>query len=205
MLAFRSREAWAGSKRGPVNDRGPVIFLARSARSVRQRAYATCTAKPNAGTPNAVAHTRCAGAAPLAPPSAKSLVVPTVSLPAQSAAQAEHPVIAIEQHVGSAKPTTSARQRWFKRWWLSDIRRRLGLPGYISEENPRELCSDSENRIQATLAGGIGGLHKAGGWGREGDVHHHPVVAMGPDRHHPLSLALSSWFRQIGDGAMGPI
>jgi hypothetical protein len=57
----------------------------------------------------------------------------------------------------------------------------------------------------STLAGGIGGLHKAGGWGREGDVHHHPVIAMAPDRHHPLKLALSCWFRQIGDVAMGPI
>jgi hypothetical protein len=36
-------------------------------------------------------------------------------------------------------------------------------------------------------------------------VHHHPVIAMVPDRHHPLSLALSCWFRQIGDVAMGPI
>jgi hypothetical protein len=34
------------------------------------------------------------------------------------------------------------------------------------------------------------------GWGREGDVHHRPVVAMEPDRHHPLRLALSCWFRQ---------
>jgi hypothetical protein len=59
--------------------------------------------------------------------------------------------------------------------------------------------------IQATLAGGIGGLHKAEGWGREGDAHHHSDVAMEPDRHHPLSLALSCRFRQIGDVAEGPI
>jgi hypothetical protein len=43
-----------------VNDRGPVIFLARSARSVRQRAYATCPTKQNASAPNTVADTRCA-------------------------------------------------------------------------------------------------------------------------------------------------
>jgi hypothetical protein len=53
------------------------------------------------------------------------------------------------------------------------------------------------------MAGGIGGFHKAGGWGREGDAHHHPVIAMEPD-HHPLKLALSCWFRQNGE-AMGPI
>ena len=75
----------------------------------------------------------CDGAAPLASPSAKSLVIPTVSLPVQSAAQGEHPVIGIVQHAGSAKPRTPARRRWFKRWRLSDVRRRLGLPGYISE------------------------------------------------------------------------
>jgi hypothetical protein len=60
---------------------------------------------------------------------------PTVSLPVQSAAQGEHPAIGIVQHAGSAKPGTPARRRSFKRWRFSDIRRRLGLPGY-SEERP---------------------------------------------------------------------
>lgn len=143
----------------------------------------------------------CDGAAPLASPSAKSLIIPTLSLPVQSAAQGGHPVIGIVQHAGSAKP----KDAWFKRRRLSDIRRRLGLPGHISRENHRELCFDSKNWIQGTLAGDIGGLHKAGGWGREGDVDHHPVIAMEPDRHHLLSLALSCWFRQIGEVAMGPI
>jgi hypothetical protein len=76
----------------------------------------------------------CDGAAALASRSAKSLVIPTVSLLVQSAAQGKHPVIGIAQHAGSAKPRTPARRRWFKRWRLSDIRRRLGLPGHISEE-----------------------------------------------------------------------
>jgi hypothetical protein len=39
---------------------GPVIFSARSARSVRQRAYATCPTKQNASAPNTVADTRYA-------------------------------------------------------------------------------------------------------------------------------------------------
>jgi len=51
------------------------------------------------------------------------------------------------------------------------------------------------SEIQAALAGGIGGCKKRG-WGREGDLRPHAVVAMGPDRHHPLKLPLSCWFRQ---------
>ena len=42
----------------------------------------------------------CDAAAALASPSAKSLVIPTVSLPVQSAAQGEHPVIGVAQHFG---------------------------------------------------------------------------------------------------------
>jgi hypothetical protein len=40
------------------------------------------------------------------------------------------------------------------------------------------------------MAGGIEGCKKRG-WRREGDVRPHPVVAMGPDWHHPLKLELS--------------
>jgi hypothetical protein len=41
------------------------------------------------------------------------------------------------------------------------------------------------------MAGGIGGLQEAAGWGSEADVRPHPVVAIAPERHHPLKLALS--------------
>ena len=44
--------------------------------------------------------TMCDVAAGLASPSAKSLVIPTVSLAVQSAAQGEHPVVGVVQHVG---------------------------------------------------------------------------------------------------------
>jgi hypothetical protein len=43
----------------------------------------------------------CDAAAVPASPSAKSLVIPTVSLPVQSAAQGEEPLVRIAQHVGS--------------------------------------------------------------------------------------------------------
>ena len=43
----------------------------------------------------------CDAAAALASPSAKSLAIPTVSLPVQSAAQGEHPLIGVVQHPGS--------------------------------------------------------------------------------------------------------
>jgi len=42
----------------------------------------------------------CDTTATLPPPSAKSLVIPTVSLPVQSAARGEHPVIGVVQHFG---------------------------------------------------------------------------------------------------------
>ena len=48
----------------------------------------------------------CDAATGLASPSAKSLIILTVRLPVQSAAQGEHPVIGIVQHAGSAKPST---------------------------------------------------------------------------------------------------
>jgi hypothetical protein len=43
----------------------------------------------------------CDAAAAVTSPSAKSFVIPTVSLPVQSAAQGEHPLVGIVQHVGS--------------------------------------------------------------------------------------------------------
>jgi hypothetical protein len=63
----------------------------------------------------------------------------------------------------------------------------------------------AESWIQATMAGGIGGFHKAQAGVLEGDAHHHPVVAMEPDRHHPLKLALSRGFRQSATSLWGPI
>jgi hypothetical protein len=82
----------------------------------------------------------CNAAAALAFPSAKSLVIPTVSLPVRSAAQGERRVIgiAVVQHAGSAKPRAHARRRWFKRWRLSDIRRRLRLPVYTNERRTHD-------------------------------------------------------------------
>ena len=44
----------------------------------------------------------CDAAATLAPPSAKSLVIPAVSLPVQSAARGEHPVIGVVRPFGSS-------------------------------------------------------------------------------------------------------
>jgi hypothetical protein len=59
-----------------------------------------CSTATTPGVPQA-----CDAVATLAFPSAKSLVIPTVGLPVQSAAQGEHPVIGSSvQHAGSAKP-----------------------------------------------------------------------------------------------------
>ena len=54
----------------------------------------------------------------------------------------------------------------------------------------------SESEIQATLVDGIGGASQSGAWRRDGDAHHHSVVAMEPDRHYQPKLALSCWSRQ---------
>jgi hypothetical protein len=61
------------------------------------------------------------------------------------------PPVGIVQHGGSAKPRTHPRRRRFKRRGPQTCAEDLGC-----------LCSDSESWIQATLAGDIGGLHKAG-------------------------------------------
>jgi hypothetical protein len=42
------------------------------------------------------------------------------------------PPVGVVLHAGSAKPRTQARRHRFKRWRLSDIRRRPRLPGHIS-------------------------------------------------------------------------
>jgi hypothetical protein len=42
----------------------------------------------------------CDAMAPVTSPSAKSLVIPTVNLPVQSAAWGEHPLIGVVQHFG---------------------------------------------------------------------------------------------------------
>jgi len=126
--------AWGRSKREIGEPWRTRNIFGESARSVRQRAYATCPTKQNASAPNTVADTRCAtgarrrGATRF--PSAKSLVIPTAGLCIRCTGRI--PVIGIVQHAGSAKPNTSARRRWLKRWRLSDIRRRIGLPGYVS-------------------------------------------------------------------------
>jgi len=116
----------------------PVIFSASSARSVRQRAYATCQTKQNASAPNTEADTLMCHRFATArrhslPPSVKSLVIPTLSLPVQSGAQGEPPRSgSCSRRIGEAKDA------WFKRWRLSDIRRRLGLPGHVNEERTHD-------------------------------------------------------------------
>jgi len=132
---------------------------------------------------------------PLASPSAKSLVILTVSLPVQSAAQGEQPFGSV-QHVGSAKPRTQARRCWFERWRLSDIRRRLRLPVHINggRTHGSHAVSLRVRSKRPWSAASVGFTKRA--WGREGDAHPHPVVAMEPEWHHPLRLARSCWLRQ---------
>jgi len=84
----------------------------------------------------------CDGVVALTSPSAKSLVIPTVSWPMQSAAQGEHPVIGIV-HAGSAKPRTLwggavqalAALRYSPKTWVAWL--------HQWRANLRELCSDS--------------------------------------------------------------
>jgi hypothetical protein len=102
------------------------------------------------------------------------------------------PPAGIAQQVGSAKPRTHARRRWFNRWRLSDIRRMLRLPAHIN--GGRTHGSYALSLRSKRPADGNRGLQEAGaGVMRVTCV---PVVAMGPDQHHPLKLAFSCWFRQ---------
>jgi hypothetical protein len=76
----------------------------------------------------------CDGAAPLASPSAKSLIIPTVSPPVQSAAQGEHPrpgscsrrICEAKDACEAALVQALAALRHSPKTW--------GLPGYISGE-----------------------------------------------------------------------
>ena len=158
---FGARAHGVGQK-GPCQRWGLVIFSARSARSVRQRAYATCPTKQNASAPNTVADTRCATGVRRRGATRFPVGIPTVSLPVQSAAPGEHPVIGIVQHAGSVKPRTRARRHRFKRWPLTRSPKTCAVWLHQWRAKPRELCSDPENWIQATLAGDIGGFTKRG-------------------------------------------
>ena len=64
-------------------------------------------------------------------------------------------------------------------------------------ENSRERCAASESWIQMTLAGGIEWVSARNGASVVTVTRIITrFVAMEPDRHHPLRLALSYWFRQ---------
>jgi hypothetical protein len=130
------------------------------------------------------------------PPRRRNLIViPTLSLPVQSAAQGERPVIGSVEHAGSAKPR---------------IGRNAGSSvggSRTSAEGLRCLATSAKGELdscaQIPRIGSEGpwpaasvDFTKREGRGREGDVHDHPVIAMEPERHHPLSLALSCWLRQ---------
>jgi hypothetical protein len=64
------------------------------------------------------------------------------------------------------KPRPPARRRWFKRWQLSDIRRRV-KPACSRQwmKNSQDLCPEAESWIQATMVGGIRGSTRSGGTG----------------------------------------
>jgi hypothetical protein len=64
-------------------------------------AHPAPTVVPSSQREQPMCHRRATPWPPSLPPSAKSLVIPTVSLPVQSAAQGEHPLTGIVQHFGS--------------------------------------------------------------------------------------------------------
>jgi hypothetical protein len=102
----------------------------------------------------------CDAAATPTSPSAKSLVIPTVSLPVQSAAQGEYPFESAQQPDrrnqgrirGGLSPSVGG-----SRTSAED----LGSLFTPMNGELTMLCPDSESWIRATVAGGIGGLHKA--------------------------------------------
>jgi hypothetical protein len=132
---------------------------------VRQQAYATCPTKQNASAPNTVAHTRCAtgvrrrGATrfPVSEISRHSNGEPACASRCTGRTPCDRDRAA--RRIGEAKDVCEAAlvqalaalRHSPKTWaaWLHQWR-----------ENPRELCSDSENWIQATLAGASVGFTK---------------------------------------------
>jgi hypothetical protein len=98
------------------------------------------------------------------------------------------------RRIGEAKDASEAAQ--VQASGPSDMCRRLRLPVHINGENSWELCSEFRELDPSDPGRRYRWASQGGGWGREGDVYHHPVVAMEPDRQHPLKLAVSCWFRQ---------
>jgi hypothetical protein len=72
------------------------------------------------------------------------------------------PPVGIVQHGGSAKPRTHPRRRRFKRRGPQTCAEDLGCLFTSMERTHGSYALNSESWIQATLAGDIGGLHKAG-------------------------------------------
>jgi hypothetical protein len=224
MLAPRSRGAWGRSKRGLVNDRGPVIFSARSARCVSQRAYATCPTKRMPArrtvwrTPDVPQV--CDGAAPLAShqrnlSSFQLWVCPRNPLHKANTLRSE----------SCSRRIREAKDAWFKRWRLSDIRRRLGLPSYFSagrthasyaliprigSKGPWLAASVDFTKREAGVvkvtciitgyrhgAGPVPSA-QAGALACRATIKVRRVLIQIVARYSP-------WFHQIGDVAMGPI
>jgi hypothetical protein len=83
----------------------------------------------------------CDAVAVLVSPSAKSLVIPAVRLPVQSAARGEPPGRdRATRRIGEAKDASEAAQ--VQASGPSDMCRRLRLPVHINGENSWELCSE---------------------------------------------------------------
>ena len=101
------------------------------------------------------------------------------------------------RRIGEAKDASEAAQ--VQASGPSDMCRRLRLPVHINGENSWELCSEFRELDPSDPGRRYRWASQGGGWGREGDVHHHPVAAMELDRHHPLTaLSVSPWVsRQV--------
>jgi len=94
--------------------------------------------------------------------------------------------------VGNAAGLRPRGRRWFKRWQLSDVRRRLRLPVNVNEGRTlRSYAQILRARSRRPWPAASGVCKKLGLGSLGGDVRPHPVVAMGPDWHHPLKLAPS--------------
>jgi len=177
---------------------------------MRQRAYATYPTKQNASAPNTVADTRCATGV-------------------RRRGRPRFPVGEISHHsngesacaircTGRTPPrvrivlTPDRRSRVRRRAASVQALAALGHPPkdlgcpvtpmngelMIAMPRCRELDPSDHSRRHRWIS-------QSAGWGPGGDAHHHSDVAMEPDRHYLLRLALSCGFRQSATLLWGPI
>jgi hypothetical protein len=105
-------------------------------------------------------------------------------------------LVASGQAASLREAKTPARRRWFRRWWLSDVRPKV----YAVVQRGGGTLTGATPSVPSAgfrwpwLAALVGFATRA--WGLDGDARRRRLSPLEPDRDNPLRLAFSCWFRQ---------